>query len=625
MATIRLRRTSFPLEGRVRAGAKLDKAQKLGVKIIDEAKLLKPFGNKVQPWLDILASGLLKKRSVKVIDNTRTLVSESKSGSGSTLHLWAKIVVVLGMLFITASSRAQAPSFRWVRQSQGNADVIDNFRSIALDAAGNCYVAGIFESTSPVLTGAKLTNNLTAGACIVKYDSRGNVLWARQPLGTNSGVSGMAVDTAGNCYVTGAFGGITNTIAGTTLSNPTTARYGPWSLFVIKYDAKGNALWAMEAGTSATGINVGTDTNGNTYLSGQYYSTSIQFGGTILTNNLGADSEASYFFLVKLDVSGNVLWATQNGPIIISYGMCMATDAAGNIYFTSDFAGTANFGGITLSNASDSIFAVKYDSNGNALWAEQASGLVGASAIAVDAAGNSYVTGALWSTNVQFGNITLVNSNASGLNQQPFITKYDPLGNALWAVTAQVKGSNGAVGRAITVDGADNVYITGDLDGPSITFDPTTTFTNNYSPYSIPGYAAKYDNAGHFLWAKVFGGEDQETGEAITSDKWGTLYLAGFRTSTNAAFDNIILTNSPSVAGIYVAQIEGPQLSIQTTGNQMAVSWPMNAAGLGLESSSSLNGGGWSPVTNAPVVVGNQNVVTNAVSNSSVFYRLNVQ
>jgi hypothetical protein len=60
-------------------------------------------------------------------------------------------------------------------------------------------------------------------------------------------------------------------------------------------------------------------------------------------------------------------------------------------------------------------------------------------------------------------------------------------------------------------------------------------------------------------------------------------------------------------------------------GNQILVSWPTNAAGLGLESAVSLNGGGWSAVTNAPVVVGNQNVVSNTIGNGSMFYRLNIQ
>jgi hypothetical protein len=132
------------------------------------------------------------------------------------------------------------------------------------------------------------------------------------------------------------------------------------------------------------------------------------------------------------------------------------------------------------------------------------------------------------------------------------------------------------------VDGAGNCYLTGYIESPALTFNADTTLTNNYFPHSEPGYVAKYDTTGNFLWAKKFGGNSYDPGLAIASDKWGTLYLAGLFTSTNAVFDNLVLTNSNSPAnatGIFVAQIAGPQLSIQPLGNQLTISWPTMPSG----------------------------------------------
>ena len=556
-------------------------------------------------------------------ENSKTF-SEKRGYFAALLSV--NYAIRLGAMLIALSSHAQTPNFRWVQQAQQSALFsTSEVNCMTVDNAGNCFVVGQFwQSTNDVVfIGSTVTNTFSEGAYVAKYDRYGNLLWVRQPLGgvasgiflATSAGRGVIADASGNCYITGSFATYTNTFAGITLSNSSSMSTG----FIIKYDPNGNALWAAQP-NSGSGLiyRAGLDTNGNLYVAGAFDSATIQFGGTILTNS-GQPDEYD-FFLVKYDVSGNVLWATAGGPCELAG---MRTDGAGNCYLTAASTGTAGFGSIVPTNGD--LYLAKYDNNGNALWAQSA---VGASPldIAVDVSGNSYLTGYLSATDARFGTNVLANSNTQG-GYPPFVAKYDAQGNALWAVAPQVTGSNYDVGSAITVDGAGNCYFTGSLESSALTFSPATALTNNDGPHSEAGYVAKYDTTGNFLWAKKFGGNYYDPGLAIASDKWGTLYLAGLFTSTNAMFDSLALTNSNSPAnttGIFVAQIAGPQLSIQPLGNQLTISWPTNTIGLGLESASGLGGGGWSSVTNAPVVVGNQYVVTNSITGGSVFYRLNL-
>jgi hypothetical protein len=86
----------------------------------------------------------------------------------------------------------------------------------------------------------------------------------------------------------------------------------------------------------------------------------------------------------------------------------IAVDASGNSYVTGGFEGTATFGSTTLeSSGSQDIFVAKLDNRGNWLWAKKAGGTDSdyGYGIAVDASGNSYVTGYFYSATATFGSI----------------------------------------------------------------------------------------------------------------------------------------------------------------------------------------------------------------------------
>src|SRR5262245_14468925 len=107
--------------------------------------------------------------------------------------------------------------------------------------------------------------------------------------------------------------------------------------------------WA-KGGGGVDGEYVGgivTDANGNIYIVGYYWSPTITFGTTTLPN-----SGASDIFLVKYDVSGNLLWAKRAAGTGQDYATSITTDANGNIYVTGYFdSGQISFGASMLFNA----------------------------------------------------------------------------------------------------------------------------------------------------------------------------------------------------------------------------------------------------------------------------------
>ena len=280
------------------------------------------------------------------------------------------------------------------------------------------------------------------------------------------GVS-TAIDGGGNVYVTGGFTSSTITFGTTTLTN---AASGYYDIFIVKYDASGTVLWAKSAGGSLNDdvSSVATDGSGNVYVTGGFLSPTINFGGIILTNSKSGTSD---MFIVKYDANGNVLWAKSAGGSNNDAGFSIATDGGEYVYVMGIFRSPSiTFGTITLNNinlVSDNMFMVKYDVNGNVIGATSTggSGSYSIAGIAKDESGNVYMTGNFIGLSITFGTTTLYSMGSDNI----FIVKYDTSGNVLWARSAGGNGSEFLSNR-FAIDGIGDVYVTGGFFSSSITF-----------------------------------------------------------------------------------------------------------------------------------------------------------
>jgi hypothetical protein len=215
-------------------------------------------------------------------------------------------------------------------------------------------------------------------------------------------------------------------------------------------------VWARGAGSTGTdnAFSITAHQSGSTYVTGHYGSGGITLGTTTLAN-LGA----SDIFIAKYDSSGAVLWAHGAGGPGYEGGQSVATDSAGNCYVTGGFEGSISFGTVTLTTSGFAdVFVVKYDPNGNLLWARNAgsSTIDVGSSIAVDGLGNCYVTG-YYSGSMTIGASSLPNAG----NEDIFIAKYDASGSLLWA-----KGFGGTFKDVSTGVAADSA---GKCTSPAIT------------------------------------------------------------------------------------------------------------------------------------------------------------
>lgn len=163
-----------------------------------------------------------------------------------------------------------------------------------------------------------------------------------------------------------------------------------------------------------------------------------------------------------------------------------------------------------------------------------------ANKVAVDAVGNTYVTGTFSGT-IRFGPFTLTTSNPA--NADLFIVKIDSVGNYLWAVQGRTGGLGGLSCNTIALDSNGNAYITGDFSSPTATFG-STTLTNAISVgLSTDLYVAKLTPTGQWLWAVRAGGARGEQGTSIAVDRQSNVYITGNFNSPTLAFGNSLLVN----------------------------------------------------------------------------------
>ena len=429
---------------------------------------------------------------------------------------------------------AQNVDWFWAKQAGGTND--DDGCGIAVDDNGNSYVTGFFKESATFST-TTLTSRGDYDIFVAKMDSNGNWLWAKHAGGASyDGGKGIAVDYNGNSYVTGDFKG-SATFGTTTL---TSSGYYD-DIFVAKLDINGNWLWAKQAGGTSDdfGYGIAVDVYGNSYVTGYFYSSSCSFGTTTLTNSGNED-----IFVAKLNSNGNWLWAKQAGGKSYDTSYGIAVDTNGNSYVIGYFWSSSTFGTTTLTSRGEiDIFVAKLDSNGNWLWAKKAGGQSndGGRSIAVDADGNSYVTGFFWFS-AAFGATTLTTSRWEDI----FVAKLDSNGNWLWA--KQAGGIDYDSGTSFAVDTYGNSYVTGYFEG-NATFG-TTTLT---SSGSADIFVAKLSSNGNWLWAKKAGGTESDISNSIAVDDNGNSYVTGyFEESTT--FGITTLTSSGDY-DIFVAKL----------------------------------------------------------------------
>lgn len=344
-------------------------------------------------------------------------------------------------------------------------------------------------------------------------------IWAKGAGGSNdsswSATFNICTDNNGYIYATGNYNG--NVWFGS--KKISSGFYGntDGDAFITKYDLNGNTKWVKSldipsTASWATGYSIKADNLGNVLMAGY-------FQDTIIIDNYTFMSKGSIDgVLIKYDSSGNVIWATCsiNNTMGDTRYISTVTDKAGNIYVAGYFNGSIQIGSIKLSAPGTSALLIKYDKNGNAIWAKNIMAGGVAYSLAIDAYSELYLT---WNFS----------------SEDIFTAKYDTSGNNIWTKRSySVDTNSGYVAdpSSIGVDKKGNVYITGMSNLPSYEFG----ITNLYSTCIYGSlFMVKYDNNGNVVWTK--NGNVSSTslgagGDMVTTDNNGNVYLSGNFTDT---------------------------------------------------------------------------------------------
>jgi hypothetical protein len=166
------------------------------------------------------------------------------------------------------------------------------------------------------------------------------------------GCGGIAVDAAGNVYITGSYK-YNSTFGATSLSSA-----GINDIFVAKYNTSGSLQWVQSAGGTNEdgGYGIAIDAAGNVYITGYYYQTAT-FGATSITSAGSSD-----IVVAKYNTSGSLQWVQSAGGTSSDRGYRIAVNAAQNVYIIGNYNETATFGTTSKTSAGSSdIFVVRLD------------------------------------------------------------------------------------------------------------------------------------------------------------------------------------------------------------------------------------------------------------------------
>lgn len=320
-----------------------------------------------------------------------------------------------------------------------------------------------------------------------------------------------ATDGLGNSY-------IAVNVKGTfTIGDVTANVGGNWRYMILKTDRSGAAVWGtVLPDGSGDVMGLKADAAGNVYAVGQ-------FGGT---TNIGGNSYTSAggndIFVAKLNTAGAVTWVRTFGGSNNDWGNGVGVDGSGNVYVSGGMQGSVAFGSTTLTSAgSNDIFLTKLNASGTVQWATKVGGAGDDNGgwmqgLAVDSAGNSYVSG-----QVQ-GTITVAGSpltTAGGVDA--FVGKVNSAGAWQWgAIGGSTANENG---YGVALDGQGGAYLTGVYRAAASFGSASLSYSGNDD-----SFIARVNASGVWQWARPIQGTSGDFAVSVDSDSSGAPVVAGY-------------------------------------------------------------------------------------------------
>jgi len=361
--------------------------------------------------------------------------------------------------------------------------------SIAVDSAGNAYITGWTDSKDLPTTKDAIQPGLKGlkDAFVVRLDAMGALSYSTYLGGSEDDEgNGIALDSSRNVYITGG----TKSKDFPTKNAMQPALSGQEDAFVVKLDPAGALVYSTYLGGSIDdrGFGIAVDSADNACIVGSTTSSDFPTRNA-LQPGFGGLQDA---FVAKLDWTGALIYSTYLGGSNFDQGQAIAVDSSDNMYITG-FTNSSNFPTVgavqpTFKGGLADVFVAKLNAAGSALLYSTylgGSGFDRGFGIAVDSAGNAFVTGG--TTSPDFPTVGAVQPTFGGLTDA-FVAKLNSTGAAL-VYSIYLGGSGDDLSRSIAVDGAGHAYITGSTR--SLDFPRTAGVLQPTLGGDLDGFAAK--------------------------------------------------------------------------------------------------------------------------------------
>ncbi len=387
----------------------------------------------------------------------------------------------------------------------------DEATAIALDGSGDAYVTGETSGGFPLQNAEQPTFGGSTDAFVSELNPAGNALLYSTYLGGSGDDAGhgIALDASGNAYVTG-------TTISTDFPTKNAVQTTPGGAFAAELGPSGNLVYSTYLGSPSDGGSaIAVGPSGEAFVAG--FGTGATANGFITA--LSA-SDSATVYSIRLGGSGN-----DNRPAGI------ATDGLGNAYVTGATQGahfpTVNPIQPSYGGGNFDAFVTKLDPSGGLVYSTFLGGndIDQGRAIALDGAGNAYVTGQTQSTNFPLVNPVQATKGGSAVT---FLTKVNAAGTAL--VYSTYLGGDSGFGVAVDRNG--NAYVTGVSSAT-----PVPTTPNAEQPSNAGGadaFLTELDASGTAIVHSTYlGGSGNDAGFGVAVDGLGDAFVAGDTSSSD--------------------------------------------------------------------------------------------
>jgi hypothetical protein len=497
--------------------------------------------------------------------------------------------------------------------------------AVAVDPSGNAYIAGSTSSADLPATSGAYSRQFAGGtsdAFVAKFSPTGALLYATYLGGGAADVAyALAVDSQGNAYLTGSTASsnfpVTQSAYRSTLAGTSNA-------FVAKLNPAGSSLlYATYLGGSGTdtGYGIAVDASGDMFIAGSTSSTNFPVSsGAYRTAYAGGTFDA---FVTALNSSGaGLLYSTYLGGSAEDQAYAIALDSKGDAFVVGETL-SANFPNTPAliqagHHASYDGFVAALNPGGSALLY---STLLGGSSddyacgIALDSAGNAYVSGYTGSSD--FPHTAGVLQPASAGGYDAFVAKIAPLGTAL-VYSTFLGGSGDDYALPIAVDSGGNVYITGATT--STNFPVTADAAQPTFPGGYAAFVAILNSGGSALsYGTYLAGSVSQTGWGIALSPTREFIAVGYTASpdfpvTSGAFQAALAGATDAFVARFSAKFSPCDINADQSINVSDVQLIVNEALGVIPASDDLNRDGVVNVSDVQIVT---NAVLGAVCSGS--------